>query len=499
MAARNLIRPLTLGTLVAGGCLLAAWWIHRGGHPLAQTEESLRAWVQAHPADALASERLADLLVKSGHPDQAMPLYEATIRNAPDNASAPCALATLLAAQGRTLEAQRLLDKNLKAHPSDATTNEIYADMLLKSMGDVAYPTAQPMYEAAVKSQPERASAALSLAKIYVAQRRLDAAVELLEKSTKLTPRDAGLQLQLAILLTRQRKFDAANPHFDSATALDPANIDAFCAWGAMLIDAGKPRAAETVLRRALDIKDSAQAHLQLGRALRDLGQFNAAMKEFELSLDREKSAPVHLEVARTLLADHQEHSAEKFLRDAIGIDRHYTQAKIALAQLLTNASDPAQRNLWEAADWFRQAVEETQSQDISLLAAHAAALARVGIFDRALEQIDKAVAVGQVRGLSPGQHEHLLELHQNYYLASLADPPGSADVQSGPEVAARSPLDDPLKMPRQPPIELLVDKPLDVTQPSGPGTALDPAYYISAGLVPPANGPLIIPSGNPR
>jgi tetratricopeptide (TPR) repeat protein len=496
---RNKYKPLLLGALVVGACAGIAWWIHGTGNTAGQTENSLRAWVQAHPTDAAASERLADLLVKAGHADQAIPFYEAAIKNDPDNASAPCALAALLAAQGRTLEAQRLLDKNLKAHPSDAATNETLADMLVESLGEVAYPKAQPLYETAVKGDPQRISAALALARIYVSQRRLDAAVSVLEKSAQIAPRNPVLQLELATVLARQQKFDAANPHFDSATALDPGNADALCAWGKMLNEAGKPRAAETVLRRALDIKSSAEAHLQLGQSLRDQSQFTAAMREFELSLDSEKSAPVYLEIARTLLADHQERSAEKFLRDAIGLDRHYTQAKIILAQLLTNAGEPAQRNLWEAADWLRQAVEETQGQDISLLAAHAAALARVEIFDRALEEIDKAIAVGQVRGLTPVQNERLLELHQKYYLATISTPEINSDSQSGPGLMAHGSLDEPFVPPRQPPIQLLVDKPLDVTQPSGPGTALDPAIFSAANLAPSAESPIIIPPGNPR
>jgi len=47
----------------------------------------------------------------------------------------------------------------------------------------------------------------------------------------------------------------------------------AYCAWGVILIESGKPQSAEKVLRRAVEIApDNAIYRVHPGRALRDRG-----------------------------------------------------------------------------------------------------------------------------------------------------------------------------------------------------------------------------------
>src|SRR4051794_5288995 len=98
------IRTMLVILLLGTGAGLAFWAASvsgggAGGHSAAvpaESEETLRAAVRGNPKDAGAKERLADLLAKRGKGEEAIGLYEAAIAAAPENVTAPYALAVVL-------------------------------------------------------------------------------------------------------------------------------------------------------------------------------------------------------------------------------------------------------------------------------------------------------------------------------------------------------------------------------------------------------------------
>ena len=418
-------------------------------------------------------EQLADLLRQSGRNDEAIADYRTALQFNPTSVTAPCGLALALAAKGDNSEALRTLDRSLKLHPADAATNEALEDLALKLLKELALPAAQKYYETALRSDPTRANAALGLAKIYLAQNRLIDAGRVLVKPLAAHDRNAALHLQMAGILWLLGRYDQASIEFDTGTARDPENGGAYCDWGRMLIDAHKPEKAEIVLRRALELApDNAVYHMHLARSLRDQGLFTEAMNEFTAALDKDiRCIPVYLELALTFRNMHDEKATENFLRQGMAADPASVEAKSALATFLTDTPDPLRRNLWEAAALLQTCVNETHEQNLAYLNRAAEACARVEVYERALEFVEKAIAWAKLHDLDPEELQKLLARRQQYVLA-LAPPmegKGNPSPLAVEGMHVREAIDIPWPDPLQPDIGTLIDTPMRLSQPPGP------------------------------
>jgi tetratricopeptide (TPR) repeat protein len=487
--------------VVCGAAGVAAWQYYVRRTPPRETIASLQALLKNNPVEPDLHERLAVLLAAAGQTSLAADHFQQAIQYAPERVSARCGLAGLMFAQGRPLEAQKLLETNLKLSLRDPGSNELLGEILMKTLGektpDVAYPLAARYFDTALQGDPTRELAALGLSRIFFAQGRLSDAAGALQKALAAHPKNAALHLQMARVLAVAKRYSQATDEYNQGTALDPQNSQALFEWGVMLIDSGRPVTAETVLRRAVELQPrNAQYHMHLGRALRDEGiSIAGAMKEFEKAIDCDPNyAAVYLEIATTLLKANDETNdarAEKFLRQATAVDRKYTPAKIALARFLVRRPSPTQSQLYEAEDLLRQCVEETKEQDISLLVGYAEALANVKVYDLAVTQIEKAIAWGSLHGLTPAQLELLYTRRQNYTVAQMPE------VQGDPNLLpltvegryVHDPVEDPWPFPKQPTVKSLVPLPLDLAHPPTPGSLLDPQYF---------TGPAVTPPGDP-
>ena len=491
-------KPAILLLLLLAAAAGGTWYVYTHPRvPPAETIASLQAKLQKNPTDPALHERLAELLLASGQAEPAASHFQAALQYDPGRTSARCGLARTFVSQNKMLDAQKLLEINLQQSPRDPATNELLGDILMKTLGektpDIAYPIAAKYFDIALQGDSTREVAALGLSQILLSQGRLSDSARALRDAAVAHPRNAALHLQKARLYALARQYDRANDEYNQATALDPKNSDALCAWGVVLIDANRPELAEKVLWQALELEPkNPKFHMHLARALRDEGLSIAdAMKEFERAIDcNPKDVAVYLEIANTLLRvrdDTNDARAERFLRDAIIIDDTYSPAKIALAKLLTNARNPTQRNLWEAADLMRRCAQETKEQDISVLAGYAETLANVKVYDLAAEQMDKAIAWGSTHGLSPAQIENLRTRRQNYTLAQMPDVHGDPSLTffSVEGRYVHDPTDDPWPFPQQPTVQSLLEFSGDLTQSPAAGSLLDPKHYTGDALPP--------------
>ena len=471
-----------LALAAAGGLAVLAIAVARRHAP--ETIASLEAGLRRHPDDPALHERLGDLLVRERRAAEAVPHYQFVIKADPNKTTAACSLASVLASQGKAPEAQNVLSAALKLHPGDPAANELLAGLVIQSLGEeIALPIARGHYETALRGDPTRAAAALAISRMRQSEGDLEAAAAVLEKPLAAHPRDAALHLQMAALQAKLRQYDAANEHFNTGTALDPANAGALCDWGAMLVDAGRPVAAELVLHASIELNArSAPAHMQLGRALREQalreqGRIDDAMKEFTAAINLDPAyAPTYYECAQTVLAMHNEQAALNFLRDALTHDPGYAEALVALAKLRMTAADPNVRSEFEGLVALKQAVDATGRKDLSLLVAFARALAKAGEYDQAAEEIDLAL---KVRGVTPAQWEVLAQLRQQYEFQTVPKAQGPANILN---VDAMVPH-DPLEYSRwpaaaAPSVKSMMERPLDVTRPPAPGSALDTSIY---------------------
>lgn len=472
----------------------------------------MRQWLADHADDDESRERLADLLVMAGQLDEAQQEYRRVIAQRPANVTAPYHLANVYVLKRDTLNAQRILEESLRRNPDDPAMNEFLADLAVKSLGELAYPAVQPYYEKAQKGDPARPGAALGLARIYVSQGRITDAAKVLELPASLDRKNGPLHILYADVLSQLQRFELASTHYSMGTTYDSRNADAYYRWGKMLTDRGGTTNAETVLNTALNIytemiqkaesrgagaeirdlkRHIAECHVQLALAFKNQRISIAAfMKEFEKAIDTDPSYHgTYIEVAKVYLEARQEGTAEKWFKDAVHVAPGSTEAKEELAKFYLSASDPNRRNITAAIDLLAQAVSETESRNVRLLVGLASALASVGRYEEAANQMDAALAATRTTPLPRWQLEALAGRRQDYFLASL--PPlvngeprfgidGRKEVVPGAE-----PWPDPL----QPDVFKLAKRPMNLTVPPGPGNALDPALYMGDNLMKPATG----------
>jgi tetratricopeptide (TPR) repeat protein len=430
--------------------------------------------------DAAFIKHLGDRAARVGDYGQAIAYYHRAIQADPDAASAPCALALAVAASGDLLQAQRLLEQNLKLHPRDAASNEALADLVVRSLGETAYVKVQGYYETALAGDPTRPGSALVLSRIYLSQNRLLDAGRILAKPLEAHPRNAKLHLQLATLYALAGEYELSSKEFNAATALDPTNAEAYCSWGVTRIAAGDARHAEPVLRKALELQpDNPLYHVQLGRALRDLGRMDESEKELTTALRKDiHCVPVYLEIASTFQEAHDDATADRYLRQCVQINPASNEARIALADFLTNSEDPLRRNLWEAASLRQACVNDTKEPDAALLLGAAQGWERVHQEDRSLALIDKALAWEQLHGASPANMELLRKFRQQYVLALVPPRDGPPTFRSVDGRVVPDAVEEPWPAIRQPAIESLLDRPARLDQPPGPGSIFDPSLY---------------------
>jgi tetratricopeptide (TPR) repeat protein len=111
-----------------------------------------------------------------------------------------------------------------------------------------------------------------------------------------------GIHFLIGNLYWKQRDLSAATPELDAELRLNPNHSLANLRMGESLLatDADHPEKAIPHLRKAAsDLRASAEAHRELGKALRMAGHYQEALTELQLAAERQpEDAKVHAQLA---------------------------------------------------------------------------------------------------------------------------------------------------------------------------------------------------------
>jgi tetratricopeptide (TPR) repeat protein len=141
---------------------------------------------------------LAISLARAGDAAAAETEYRRVIADDPGRSEAYFALGTLLASQGRDLDAIPIYQQALERHPQDADTWLNLANALAR-VG--RQPEAEHSYARVIELDPARSEARLGQARMLVGLQQWQAAHSALKEGLDVAPGDAGLALELARLL----------------------------------------------------------------------------------------------------------------------------------------------------------------------------------------------------------------------------------------------------------------------------------------------------------
>jgi Flp pilus assembly protein TadD len=172
---------------------------------------------------------------------------------------------------------------------------------------------------------------------------RYDDAIALLREGVALYPNSVELHVGMAYAFLAREEFAWARRCFEIALGLDPDHEDALAGHGEVLLKVGDRQAALTAFERilALGFKDDHELMLQIGRALFREGLLGAAQRFFEFAVNAQPDCP---EAAACVgYAAHRlndDSGALYWLRRALQIDPHYSEARIYLANMLYDRSE---------------------------------------------------------------------------------------------------------------------------------------------------------------
>jgi tetratricopeptide (TPR) repeat protein len=192
---------------------------------------------------------------------------------------------------------------------------------------------------------------------------KLEEAIREHELALAIDPGNVQVHVNLLSLYGRAGDTAKAKEQFEQAIRLSPGRSDAWYNYGVLLFRGQNDADAEQAFRRAIEINpDYAEAHNNLGAIYQQRGRLDDAAKEFG---------------------------------QAIASQPDYPMARFQLARILVN-----QQKYGEAIQQLQRAIEPEDDQTPVYLYALAAAYARSGDREHALQYFqrarDRAIAHGQ-------------------------------------------------------------------------------------------------------
>lgn len=366
---------------------------------LRRTEEAkqeAQRVLQLDSEDPLAHDILGRAFRESGELEQAIAHHREAVALEPQRAEFRCNLGICLLMQGEFHKAHRIF---LEALQSDPDLSNAYVGLGLVDglQGDLR--AAMEKYRKAIELDPDNANAYRYLGVTLgdARLRRLDEAVEALEKATKLDPLNPHVQGNLGRFLSMTGEYDRAVRALEKAREIDPENVDVICNLAQVAQRRGNPEHAEGLFRRAIELApDNADVRVSLGIALSEQGKLELAQEAFTAVL---REAPDHF---------------------------------LALLNLANVTRD--QGDYQAAADLYRDALEK-KPNDVRVLYKAGGNAQLLG---------DKEMAIGYYRKIvqtaPPGRRpEQLLALNNLAWLLAVDPDRAAADYAEAVELAEQS------------------------------------------------------------
>ncbi len=397
---------------------------------LGTAEEQFRSALKIDPHFAPGAIRLSEVLITEGKPQAAVACLEDAVQQAPPDQTEPvrAALGVAYAENGEREKALATLKHLVAVQPDSADAHFklglVYArhgsstdeegaltefrealrldqgmDPARIALGRVLislqkYSEAAPVVLEYTHHQPKDAQGFYALGQAYQGLRRLDAAVEALERAAVLDPRDASIRVDLGTLLASTGQTNRAIPQLEAAERLNPSDISSHNELALLLeqtgnkegarveraklaalksesdkesaiarfnekageyLTAGNAKAAAESYGKALQLSPrDAKLHYNLSLALDRLGDVPAERKELARAVELNPNLAVaQNQLGLVALRGGQQAEAEQRFKKTLAIDPTFSEAQSNLGVLYSQQGKNAQ-----AAQLFQQAIE---------------------------------------------------------------------------------------------------------------------------------------------
>ena len=322
-------------------------------HALAVTEDNFLAHGKLGEALA-ASGRLREAEVEFGKAIKINQAYFPVMRS----------LATQFRDNGNAEAALCLFNQAVQSRPQDATAHYNLA-IALADQKRVSEALAQ--YKEALRLDPELAAAHNNLASLLLSQGNAADALPHALTALRLEPNYPQAHFNAGNALFLQGKFAEAAAHYAAAAKLDPANAEARLNRGKALINLDQPKEAEADLKEA--------ARLQPG------------------------TVEPHQILAGIYSTSKRTREAAKEYAAAVSLDQNWAEGLNALAWILATHTNSVMRDGAQAVHLATRACSLTGSTNAAFVETLAAAYAEAGMFAEAISYQQMACEIETAEG----------------------------------------------------------------------------------------------------
>jgi tetratricopeptide (TPR) repeat protein len=243
-------------------------------------EETLRAAVQSRPTDADARLELAQLLVRTGRVDAALPILEKLASEQTVNLAVLQALIEVQVARKDFTAARRSAGLMQTARPELATGGYLSG---LVELADGKPDAARAAFERAVAIAPDAIEPVRALVSLDRAQKHPDQAIARLDKYIEGVPSSAQLRNFKGEVLASLTRIDAAIRTFREAIALAPSWAVPYRSLSVAQTAAGRSDDAINTLQEGIKATNGAAMLVtDLARLYERLGRADEAISEYE-------------------------------------------------------------------------------------------------------------------------------------------------------------------------------------------------------------------------
>jgi Tfp pilus assembly protein PilF len=174
------------------------------------------------PKSLDAFTHLAEVLLKTGHPEQAEQKFRLALQLDPKSGPALLGLAQILDTQ-KNPEAIQAYKNYLAVQPQDNVARSRLVHLLIDQKD---YDAALAEIDRNSSGQPPTADSLRLKADILVGQKKLDEAIAVIQQATTLAPNDPDLHGGLGRLFLQKRDFPSAQRELKTALHLNPKSVD---------------------------------------------------------------------------------------------------------------------------------------------------------------------------------------------------------------------------------------------------------------------------------
>lgn len=338
--------------------------------------EAATLWLQADPESNRARQTVIALLVNQSRLDDAVPYLEQWLSGDPGHVGQNfLQLSTLVAGHQDKPAILRLIRTLAARHPQVPEASLAVAQAALNADDQ---PGALEAARQALKLRPDWELAALFQAQA-LQRSSADEAIAFLGGFVQAHPGARDARLNYARLLVSVRRYPEARKQFEVLLGEAPDNAEIAMAVATLSMQARDYVAAETQLRRALDIKpkDPDAVRLYLGQVNEELKRPDEALKWYASITHGAQFIPAQARYAGVLAKQGKLAEARRHLQGVnAGDAQQRTQLILAEAGLLRESGA-----YQEAFDFLGQAVARTPDAP-DLLYDHAMAAEKVNRLD---------------------------------------------------------------------------------------------------------------------